>query len=744
MKNSLKLEAKQRRFQMNKKAFIFMAVMCMGIGFAFLSSNLTINGNTSVSGNKWNVYFTNVQVSENSVEATVVPTTSGTTTTSLNYTVTLDKPGDFYEFTVDAVNNGTIDAMIESITIPNIESSVLQYVSYSATYSDGTALAQNDVLKKGSTTTYKIRVEFKKDIEPTDLSEDNINLTLTFGVNYVQSNIKPVVSQFAKLIKDSALSDTGINFVTKSSASNGRGLYVMHDTTEDDYPIYYYRGKVTNNNAKFAGFCWKIVRTTETGGTKLIYNGSPRVLYPTKSRLDSNQYKNIDNSGTYPYVYNSDSGDWTSTPTDDIEEMEITFSVEEAGDYFFNYRLVSESYGLYGTLYKDQEEVGSLYENNGTIELFGLTSENVIKVVYSKHSWEESESSGTDSLSFNMEKGVDKVVTCNTTETQIASGSKFNSTHTSIAYNGYMYGTVYRYGSVSTSSSDVYGNTFTYENGTYTLSDTHEGVDSTHHYTCLSSGTTCESVKYVFYVNNSSNAYYIILTDGKSVEDALREMNTNTNNSAIKTVVDNWFKDTFKTYFTNNSKDYNDYLEDTVWCNDRSMNTTEVAVPSGWGNSSVNNGWNPNGGSTENHLWYSSYARLKAGAPRLDCPNKNDSFTVTETEQGNGALTYPVGLLTADEINLAGGQLSEDSQVTSSDINTDFYLYTSNTWWSMSPYYLYVTDATGFSVDFAGRTFRCTISYSRGVRPSISLKPGVKVAAGGDGTVENPYEFIVE
>ena len=608
MKEKLKL--RKKRFFRNKKSFIFLLLLCLGVGFAFLSTQLNITGNTSVSGNKWSIYFNNVQVSEGSVDASVVPTTTGTNTTSLDYTVTLDKPGDFYEFTVDAVNNGTIDAMIDSITTPSIDSRVLQYVSYSATYEDGTELAQNDVLKAKKSTTYKIRVEFKKDIEPTDLSEDDINLTLTFGVNYVQSNIKSVVSQFAKLIKNTAVSDTGINFGAISSASNGRGLYVMNSTTDDTYPIYYYRGNVSNNNAKFAGFCWKIVRTTETGGTKLIYNGTPNA-----------------------------SGECTNTTGD---------------------------------------------------------------------------------------------------TTQLATTSAFNTNANSPAYSGYMYGTVYEYGSVSTSSSHVYGNTFTYENGTYTLSDTHTGVDSAHHYTCLSSGTSCASVKYVYYLDGST-AYYITLTGGKNIDDAVAEMNTNTNNSTVKTAVDNWFKDTFKTYFTNNSKDYNDYLEDTVWCNDRSMNTINVTPDSWVGDSAVNNGWIPNGGSTSNLLMYSSYGRMKAGAPRVDCPNKNDSFTVEESATGNGALTYPVGLLTADEMNLAGGQLYSVASE-----NKDYYLYTNKTWWGLSPFNFRNGIAREFVVASDGFVSDGFVYGSFGVRPSISLKSGVKVADGGDGSSATPYEFVVE
>ena len=55
--------------------------------------------------------------------------------------------------------------------------------------------------------------------------------------------------------------------------SGTNGIYVRNDTINDPYPIYYYRGAV-DNNLIFAGFCWKIVRTTETGGVKLIYNGN--------------------------------------------------------------------------------------------------------------------------------------------------------------------------------------------------------------------------------------------------------------------------------------------------------------------------------------------------------------------------------------------------------------------------------------------------------------------------------------
>lgn len=92
-------------------------------------------------------------------------------------------------------------------------------------------------------------------------------------VNFVQkgSTAKILYNQVA----EEAASDTGISFSTVSSDTNGNGIYTLSSTASDTYPIYYYRGAVINNNVIFGGFCWQIVRTTNTGGVKLIYNGTP-------------------------------------------------------------------------------------------------------------------------------------------------------------------------------------------------------------------------------------------------------------------------------------------------------------------------------------------------------------------------------------------------------------------------------------------------------------------------------------
>ena len=752
MENSIK-DSKEKlrksRFLRNKRSFIFITILCMGIGFAFLSSNLTINGNTTVSKNKWNIYFTNVQVTEGSVEATVVPTTSGTNTTSIDYAVVLDKPGDFYEFTVDAVNDGTIDAKIKNISMTNLDSDVSRYLLHTATYLDDTPLSENDILQKKSTVTYKVRVEFRQDISASDLLDEDNNLNLTFGVNYVQETSKQRITAFTKLVKNNALSDINLDFTQSSSVNNGEGLYLMESTKNKTYPIYYYRGAVENNNAKFAGYCWKIVRTTETGGTKLVYNGLPGEVYSTVEKLSDDSYEIVTNEGTYPYTYNSETKNWTSVANSSVNNMEITFSVKSSGDYFLNYEL---SENMYAELYKDGEQIGWLSDSSETIKVFGLTPSNVLKISYSDYS-----DSGeiSDSFSFNMEKGIDTVIGCDNTgdDTQIEK-APFSSEFKSLAYVGYMYGTAYEYKSNKKVSSDYsYGTGFEFVDtdpnvsgdGTYTLKNavTDTNQVNTHHYTCFNLEGTCSELYYVYFKNGGSDAYYISLKDGKGIEDAFDEMSQNIHDSSAKTKIDTWFKDTFRKYFTTRLKDYNDYLEDTVWCNDRSMNTIEVELNAWEGVTSVENGWKPNGGDITEHLWYGAYGRVRAGVPSLACPNKNDSFTVEESENGNGALTYPIGLLTADEINLAGGQ----SNTSSMDPKKDFYLYNGNRMYTMTPYYFYGGFGYGageFYLDEEGFLTGYKVTSYEGLRPAISVKSTVKIARGGDGTKAFPYEFVVE
>ncbi len=70
--------------------------------------------------------------------------------------------------------------------------------------------------------------------------------------------------------------DLGLDYSKGNSSANGEGIYLLNDTKNDKYPVYFYRGTHNlNNNIIYANFCWKIIRTTENAGVRIIYNGSP-------------------------------------------------------------------------------------------------------------------------------------------------------------------------------------------------------------------------------------------------------------------------------------------------------------------------------------------------------------------------------------------------------------------------------------------------------------------------------------
>ncbi len=310
-------------------------------------------------------------------------------------------------------------------------------------------------------------------------------------IEAIQTKSKSLYKQIAKKAvldnraSEFVTSETGINFGAISSDTNGKGVYTFSTTKDEKYPVHYYRGTVTDNNVKFAGFCWKIVRTTETGGVKLIYNGSP------------------DSEG----------------------------------------------------------------------KCTNITGES----------------------------------------TQIGT-SAFNETDNSKEYVGYM-------------------------------------------------------------VNNTAD-------------------------STIKGVIDTWYQ--------TNMTDYTTRLEDTIWCNDRSLRVEST------------------------YIFYGSRDRVKiTHSPSLECVNDTDKFTINDAN-GNGLLTYPVALLTADEIMLAGGSWTL--------ANDNYYLYTNQYWWTMSPSNFYYNHAGNLDIYSDGELYDYYVSRFEGVRPSISLAPGTKITS-GDGSMNSPFEL---
>ena len=180
----------------NRIILLLVLLLSLSLGYALLTQNLDINGTFLIDDLTWDIHFDNIQIVNGSIalsEGDQIPTINPTTNTSVNYTVTLKKPGDFYEFTVDVVNAGNIDAMIESLSsklngeeIDN-ENPLPSYLIYSVTYDNKVDIKPNHLLKAGVTDTYRIRIEFKKDIAANDLPNTAQTLTFNYEVNYIQA-----------------------------------------------------------------------------------------------------------------------------------------------------------------------------------------------------------------------------------------------------------------------------------------------------------------------------------------------------------------------------------------------------------------------------------------------------------------------------------------------------------------------------------------------------------------------------
>ncbi len=498
---------------------------------------------------------------------------------------------------------------------------------------------------------------------------------------------------------------------------NNNGVKKTIDENGKD--VYYYAGDVDNNNIYFNNYCWKMVRTTETDGVKLIYNGEyeKKVYDP----ITKDKYNVTTNTPTgTPFTFDETTKKWTSgiAGVSNGENI-IEFTVTEAGDYVLNYEVSSESGWDKGSFYKNETglKVDLSGLSSGTIDLNGLTTSDVIKVVYKK---DGSGNSNDDVVKFSIGKPTEKVITnCNNTGTNVylePSKTKYNTSPNSPAYVGYMYGAAYTSSekSVFSFGTYYYGSDVTWNGTTYTLSDAESGTIadmysklSSKHYTCLSTSSSCSTVYYIYYMQKATQpAYYITLTNGKKIEDALDEMlNYNTTNSNIKSVIDNWYK--------NNMTNATDYLENAIYCNNRHI--TELG------------GWNPNGGGITSYLYFNDSS---ASNYRLTCQDKEDQFTLKvdfggTLGYGNNALDYPVGLLTRKEANLAFGSLRTNY------LNNGDY-------WLLSPNSFHCDGAVVYSL-YDGSLLDYYVTYTHGARPAVSLSKKVKLSGEGTGTVESPY-----
>ena len=227
--------------------------------------------------------------------------------------------------------------------------------------------------------------------------------------------------------------------------------------------------------------------------------------------------------------------------------------------------------------------------------------------------------------------------------------------------------------------------------------------------------------------NNSNDNAYVGYMYGTAGASTYAVANSNTNNSTIKTLIDNWYKTNIV------DKGFSNYVADAIYCNDRSLvPTTDTNVNTIFSNTLGED--NTGLGYGSNTTAYGSFKRnYVEHTPSLKCPNNNDKFTTENI--GNSKLTYPVALITTDEVSLAGG-LTMDLETGNYVMNQDYYLYNGNYYWTMTPWVFLGGNAYVDSVFEAGLDFG-SVSDAIAARAVISLNSNAISA--GSGTMTDPF-----
>ena len=195
--------------------------------------------------------------------------------------------------------------------------------------------------------------------------------------------------------------------------------------------------------------------------------------------------------------------------------------------------------------------------------------------------------------------------------------------------------------------------------------------------------------------------------------------------STIKTYLDNWYAN-----YTDLNKT-GTKITDQIYCNDRTSSTSDVAYSTT--NYKTLTSWN----STGTQYYYGAYGRIaKDNNPMLTCAVDSDRFTVNKiNSKGNGALNYPIGLITIDELEMAGNNFSESNTI---EINTSYYLHTGVNYWAGSPHeFRDGVIAREFDVYGDGYLYYDYVGYGNGVRGVVSLSSESKLL--GSGTYNDVY-----
>ncbi len=184
---------KERRTKTLVVVVLLVVIAGLTVAFAALSTTLNINGTAYLDAAKWGIRFENLSSPTKIGSATTTGTakieeTKAAEITGIN--VSLSTPGDKVTYTVDLVNKGTINAKIDNIEKTVLTSEQQRYLTFKVTDKSGYEIKQGDILSAGETRNLTITIEFIKDLTKEDLPKQTSTISLSYKLNFVQTDDK--------------------------------------------------------------------------------------------------------------------------------------------------------------------------------------------------------------------------------------------------------------------------------------------------------------------------------------------------------------------------------------------------------------------------------------------------------------------------------------------------------------------------------------------------------------------------
>lgn len=258
-------------------------------------------------------------------------------------------------------------------------------------------------------------------------------------------------------------------------------------------------------------------------------------------------------------------------------------------------------------------------------------------------------------------------------------------------------------------TNHYFGNNIQWDGTKYTLLNSvdvenynNSTVLDSHHYMCIESGKKeCNTVGYIYNIDDNNTIYYLLLENGVvNIETALNNMfQKNTSDSIAKRVVDTWYE--------LNLLKYSQYIdEDTVYCNNRKYLD--------------NTGWNKNSTPFKNTL---KFKMNESDEKSLACSEITDQFSY---KNDYAKLTYPIALATSEELVLSG--------TSSQNIENEYWTMTPNEFDYKNSY------IKTFGTNGASATSK--VNQEQAIRPVITLKYGTEFDD-GDGSTTSPYHINI-